>query len=113
MVEIGVESANVSERLLAEHPGLRWFGVDPYENNNSTYENVVAKLARFPHAKLFRAYSLEALSEIADATIDLVFLDARHDFQNVIADCWSWMTKVREGGMLSGHDFQWQYPGLS
>jgi len=36
--------------------------------------------------------------------LDFVYLDAAHDYDNVKLDIKCWYPKVREGGILGGHD---------
>lgn len=49
--------------------------------------------------------SLTAASFFADASLDWVHLDARHDREHLIADIRAWLPKVRRGGWLSGDDY--------
>jgi predicted O-methyltransferase YrrM len=49
--------------------------------------------------------SLEAAALIPDGSLDLVFIDAAHDYPSVRADIDAWRPKVRAGGVLSGHDY--------
>lgn len=44
--------------------------------------------------------------------IDIVFIDAAHDHDNVIADIHAWWPIVRSGGYLCGHDYQHKFPGV-
>jgi beta-1,4-mannosyl-glycoprotein beta-1,4-N-acetylglucosaminyltransferase len=57
----------------------------------------------FYNAKRMR--SLEAAATYADASIDMVFIDAAHDYDSVHADILAWAPKVKSGGIISGHDF--------
>jgi len=41
-----------------------------------------------------------------DAFIDAGFIDACHEFDNVMADVLAWEPKVKRDGFLGGHDFQ-------
>ncbi|MEV6280655.1 class I SAM-dependent methyltransferase [Nocardia sp. NPDC051832] len=41
----------------------------------------------------------------ADASLDWVHIDARHDYDSVVADITAWRPKVRPGGWLSGDDY--------
>jgi cephalosporin hydroxylase len=41
----------------------------------------------------------------ADATLDWVHLDARHDYDSVRADIAAWLPKVKSGGWLTGDDY--------
>lgn len=44
--------------------------------------------------------------------IDIAFIDALHDYESVKQDIALWWPKVRIGGMLCGHDFNHQWPGV-
>lgn len=43
---------------------------------------------------------------------DFVFIDAAHDYESVKADIQAWMPKVKEGGILAGHDYCEAWPGV-
>ena len=49
--------------------------------------------------------SISASRLFADASLDWVHLDARHDYASVKADIAAWLSKVRLGGWLSGDDY--------
>ena len=49
--------------------------------------------------------SLLACQAFKDKSIDLVFIDAGHDYQSVADDIEAWTRKVRRGGILCGHDY--------
>ncbi len=48
--------------------------------------------------------SREAAELVAEASLDLVFLDANHSYQSVAEDIRLWLPKVRPGGVFCGHD---------
>ncbi len=47
-----------------------------------------------------------------DEQFDLVFIDANHDYDAVHQDIRLWFPRVREGGILCGHDFSDGFPGV-
>jgi len=59
-----------------------------------------------------RKTSVEAAKEFLDGTVDFVFIDAAHDYDNVLADILAWWPKVRPMGMIGGHDFNDFNPGV-
>jgi len=38
-------------------------------------------------------------------SLDFVFIDAAHDYDNVLNDILSWFGKVKPGGVIAGHDY--------
>ena len=54
---------------------------------------------------LIIADSVTASRLFANASLDWVHLDARHDYDSVKADIQAWLPKVRLGGWLSGDDY--------
>lgn len=52
-----------------------------------------------------KSTSLDAAKAIPDESIDFVFIDAAHDYDNVIADIHAWFPKVKKGGVIAGHDY--------
>jgi hypothetical protein len=57
--------------------------------------------------------SLEmALHKPARVDFDIIFIDALHDYASVKQDIALWWPHVRVGGMLTGHDFNHQWPGV-
>lgn len=56
--------------------------------------------------------SLEAASKFVDNSLAGVFIDATHTYEAVLADLQAWMPKVCNGGIISGHDYTGQWPGV-
>ncbi len=84
---------------------------DPDVVNNRLYEVFIENMEPVKdYYKPIRATSLEAARLYQDSSIDMVFIDAAHDYDNVLADIKAWAPKVKSGGIISGHD--WHHPPI-
>lgn len=55
--------------------------------------------------KPIRMSSIEASKTFEDGSLDFVFIDASHEYEDVKNDINAWLPKVKKGGVLSGHDY--------
>jgi Methyltransferase domain len=55
--------------------------------------------------KVFRMFSADAVKEFPDRYFDWVFVDANHSYEACLEDLRLWAPKVRDDGLICGHDF--------
>ncbi|MGB0767312.1 MAG: glycosyltransferase, partial [Phycisphaeraceae bacterium] len=119
-VELGVGFGGHCEALL-DYRGIDTLvGVDPYTHQpgiddatnftqpemDRLYDRVLHRLARFGRRfELMRDTSRNAARHFEDGSLDFVYIDADHRFDAVADDLGAWFDKVREGGILAGHDY--------
>lgn len=115
--EIGVADGRYSEILCQQIPDLLLYCVDPwsvYENwrsqnyQESAYKKAVDRLSGYG-VNIMRATSVEAYINlepfVPDESLDFVFIDGDHHFDQVMTDIILWSKRVRKGGIVSGHDY--------
>ena len=56
--------------------------------------------------------SLEASKLYDDESVDSVFLDASHEYENVKNDLIYWYPKIKYGGVIAGHDYCKEWNGV-
>jgi hypothetical protein len=115
--EIGVWKGRYSEVLCRANPDLKLYSIDPWDfrnfyetqaEGNTIYENAKNRLSSYK-CSIIRAFSMDAVQEIQDYSLDFVYIDGAHDFQNCTNDICEWSKKVKAGGIISGHDYGWWY----
>lgn len=74
-----------------------------------------ANLERFGVAGRVKVYvgrTVQAAGRFADASLDLLLVDAGHDYASVRADLAAWIPKLRPGGWLVCDDYEEKWPGV-
>jgi len=112
--EIGVRLGRYSHVLCTAMPELKLYCVDPWvpfagrrptqDRQDQYFRRTQRRLKGF-NVEYIRKPSLEATKDIPDGSLDFVYIDAMHDFNNVMMDIIAWVPKVRAGGIVSGHDY--------
>lgn len=113
--EIRVGEGGYSKVLFDNIPGLKLYGVDSWKNYpgyselkdpEQTYKDACEGLK--PYDCVFiKKFSMDAVEEFDDNSLDFVFIDGAHDFKNVACDICSWSKKVKPGGIVFGHDYKY------
>lgn len=120
--EVGVKVANHSDAVLAGWRGAKLISIDPWrgadldeyvdranvaqERHDEFYAHASARLAKYgSRSEIWRMTSLEGARRMEDASLDYLFIDARHDYDSVMEDLEAWIGKVRPGGIFAGHDY--------
>jgi len=62
--------------------------------------------------KPIRLTSEEASFMYEDESLDFVFIDASHKYEDVVQDMRLWFPKVKGGGMFCGHDYSPNWPDV-
>lgn len=115
-VEMGVERGLYSEVLLKANPNLKlscvdaWTAYDNYRDHVSQEEldaiqaDATKRLAPF-NAVLIKGYSMDVVKGFTDESLDFVYIDGNHEFQQTVNDICEWQKKVKVGGIVAGHDY--------
>lgn len=98
--EIGVRDGETMKFLLTSCPITHYLGVDI-----DIHDDIRTQFQDDPKVRLIECNSDTAHLEVRDSSLDLVFIDGDHSYDAVMEDIENWIDKVREGGIICGHDF--------
>jgi len=116
---LAVEILN-SQKNIKLHCVDTWLGSDECAHNNHEFVKQNILFEKFLDnikpvcdiATPVRDLSINAALKYDDESIDFVFIDASHDYENVKNDLNAWYSKVKRGGTFGGHDYCYAWPGV-
>lgn len=87
-------------------PGAFGDGDSPDEWHESNLANAKKLTEQYgDKAVILRGLSVEMAKQVPDNSLGLVYLDACHTYECVLADLTAWLPKLVRGGIMAGHDF--------
>jgi len=115
--EVGVEQGKYSKVLADSIPDLTLYLIDPWQAYRTYREHVSQdKLDGFAEITrerlqgadfiVIRDFSVPAASTFGDDSLDFVYIDANHSYEDVMKDIIAWTPKVKKGGIVAGHDYK-------
>lgn len=73
----------------------------------SSFEANIQRCGVADMIEIVEGDSAESAAKFDDASIDMVFIDAAHEYDPVVRDLKAWMPKVKPDGIFSGHDYDY------
>lgn len=132
--EVGVDRGQTTAQLLAKCPDLCLFAVDNWayipdnpsdpeyrqiglegRNPNQARREFDRRAGRFARRLIIlQGDSVEMAKKVEDDSLDFVFIDADHRYASALADIKAWVPKVKEDGVVCGHDYNHpRFPGVT
>ena len=123
--EIGVAHGNASRIIVraCKDQIKEYYAIDPWapcrgagfdrlnkEDWDEMYEKVHLKLSKYEVIKIIRLKSEYAVQLFEPKSLDMVFIDGDHGFGAVIKDIKFWLPIIRDGGLITGHDYNGSPP---
>lgn len=59
-----------------------------------------------------KEYSFDAVERFKDESLDFVYIDGDHSFDNVARDILLYLPKIKKTGFIGGHDYSPEHPGV-
>lgn len=124
-IELGTDGGTTTLYLLQQIPTLLLHGIDPYipyvdwggnsfswhgglnHDNNDSYTSFMNKIKPFGERYVHhKKTSDDAVTDFEDESMDFIFIDGLHTYEQVLKDCRNYYPKLKKGGLFCGHDFR-------
>ena len=120
MAEIGSFSGGSTEMFALNVKHV--YSIDPYTDNDSplqegnTLEIALAnlsnaekvfteKMEKYDNVTKIRKLSMDAVNDFENESLDAIYIDGNHRYDSVCNDIIKWLPKLKNGGIISGHDY--------
>lgn len=124
LVEIGCwrgkSAAFAGVEIINSRKPMRFFTVDHFMGSTEKHRampdvaggqlEAIARKNLAPVASVVTVLamaSVEAAGHFEDGSVDFLFIDGTHDYDNVHADLTAWLPKMKAGGLVAGDDAKW------
>lgn len=78
-----------------------------FERQLETFTDNLKKYGIYDYVTIIQGASVIMSKNFDIASLDGVFIDADHSYASVKEDILYWYPKVKPGGIVSGHDYEW------
>lgn len=126
IVEIGSGRGGSISTLGLSNPEARLINIDKFSSYDEEtaygvskdyqgfkYEDFRKNVYPFNlNLQTIQKWSDEAIDDIEDESVDLLFIDGNHSYLNCKNDIVNYMPKVKKGGVLAIHDYHPRFPGV-
>lgn len=75
--------------------------------NGELYNTFLDNISSIKNITPIRSLSKDAVKIFDDHSIDILFVDGDHSYDAVLNDISLYLPKIKNGGIISGHDYNW------
>lgn len=81
-------------------------GSSSQEWHDLNFRGAKERLKKFGNKVVFlKGESKDRVHDIPDNSLGFVYLDGNHSYESVLQDLRMWTPKLKEGGIMAGHDY--------
>lgn len=112
--EIGVRTGINAKDMLEKLSIKKLYLIDTWKNSPiASKENTIKNLQNFKNKiVILTGNSFEMYKNIKDEELDFVYIDAGHSYEGVQKDIKNYYPKVKNGGLVCGHDYNKKHEKL-
>lgn len=116
-LELGVYKGALTQTIASRAPNMKLYGVDAWTGYDGyidypsdhletvAYTQAKERASRYPNVELVKGWSKDVAPNFADGSLDFIYIDANHTYPCIKEDLSLWVSKVKTGGIVMGHDY--------
>ncbi len=102
--EVNVIEPHSGDEAFNKLFGYAWDDViNEFNNNTKKFSDIL---------KIYKGYSYEYVNGFKDYSYDFIYIDGSHEKNNIERDLQQYISKVKKGGYIGGHDYHEEWPDV-
>ena len=123
MIEIGSYAGESTEIFAKNFKQV--IAIDPFQNDydpndvtcdymdlTDVYYKFISVIENYENVIHFRKTSDDAIEDLKNTKVDLVYIDGLHTYEQVKKDIKNYKNLLKENGFISGHDYHEVWEGV-
>lgn len=110
MAEIGVAYGHTATEVLNATRIARYHMIDTWPNEE-IYKTITDNFSADPTITITRKDSIEAAKGFENESLDMIYLDTYHTYQQTIRETHAWIPKLKHGGVFAGDGYGYKLEG--
>lgn len=110
----GTSTVCMADKIKNSKKNIKFYAIDIFERYEqddgvleTTFEEFLQNIEPIKEYIIpIKGNSHEVYTQFEDQSIDFLFIDANHNYESIKKDIELWYPKVKPGGVIGGHDYQ-------
>lgn len=112
----GKSTVCMANKIKNIKKNIKFYAIDiwePYQQGElvwkANYEKYLKNIEPVKdYINTIKGDSCEVSKQFADKSVDFIFIDGNHHYDFIKRDIEAWYPKLKEGGVIAGHDTEWE-----
>jgi predicted O-methyltransferase YrrM len=110
MAEVGAAYGHTATEVLDKAHIVQYYMIDVW-SKEEIYQTIIHSFGDDSRVVILRKDSILAAKDFNNESLDMVYLDTYHNYNQTVKEIHAWIKKVKRGGILVGDGYGYKVDG--